>query len=71
VQLDYFDEAVSLLKRCRAQGEDQITVDFDDKIYYFGRTSDGYGTTYPIDNVLALDELAGALERHFQFVHRR
>jgi hypothetical protein len=31
--LDYSEEAVILLKRCRAQGESWITIDFEDRVY--------------------------------------
>jgi transcriptional regulator with XRE-family HTH domain len=47
--LDYLAEATSVLKRCRERGEDWITIDFEDRVYYFGRSSDGYGTSYPIN----------------------
>jgi transcriptional regulator with XRE-family HTH domain len=68
---DYVQAAVAVLKQARQTGESWITINFEEKTYYFGRSPDGYGTPYPVDHYLALDELAGAIERRFRFLSFR
>ena len=69
--LDFLSLAVDVLKRARESGEGWITINFEQKTYYFGRSPDGMGTPYPIEHYLAADELAGAIERGFLFVASR
>jgi hypothetical protein len=66
--LAYIEAAVALLRRAHEAGESWITINFEEKTYCLGRSPDGYGTPYPIDSYLALDELIGAIERRFSFL---
>ena len=59
--------AAGIVGRGLREGEQFITIDADEREFHFGRARNGYGTTYPLEQRLTLEELARAIEDDFQY----
>ncbi len=45
-----------------------LTIDWENKTFYFGRTRDGYGTTYSLLDPQLQDELASVIKKRFEYI---
>jgi len=62
------EKATEVLQQADKYEELFLTIDFDQCVYYFGRSRDGSGRTYGIEQPWTVRELAAAIENDFEFL---
>lgn len=58
--------ASDVLWDAQASGEHYITINYERREYYFGRTRNGFGTVFPVGSNQAQDELSYAMREGFR-----
>jgi transcriptional regulator with XRE-family HTH domain len=67
-QLSPTDAAIALLQHGLNNGRVVITIDFEQHVFYFGRSRDGSGKMYGIVQPWTVGELADAIKHNFKFL---
>jgi hypothetical protein len=67
-RVDSQHAAHAVVSRGWIDGEVHLTIDWENKTFYFGRTRDGYGTTYSLMDPQLQDELASVIKKRFEYI---